>query len=356
MKKATIAVALVLVFGLFAAAFSLAPAVAQDLTSNTTGNATTTGNLTITDNATSTNQTTTSTNATGGETFSASGSIASLIFDTGEITTTSEAQNEATTTTSNDTSMTGNMTTGNMTTGNMTTGNETSTGNDTTLTLPQILTGGNISGNATGNATSTTNMTSTANTTSTMNETSTSNDTSTAEEMELPYVLAGDWTLEVQDGSVSDFAANFTMVHVDGTGRHTHDLSNFVSSNSTTIDISGNGTSFIFGTVDVASDGEPKWTGADALVIIEKNNVISISLSSEDTEDHFMGQPIYGIIDSMTDESGNEMIETSTSATGNVTDGAMGGNTTGGNATGGNETGSGFLGELAEGIGNLTGQ
>jgi hypothetical protein len=352
MKKAPIAVALVLVFGLFAAAFSLAPAVAQNLTSNTTGNATTTGNLTSTDNATSTNQTTTSTtNATGGETFSASGSIASLIFDTGEITTTSEAQNETTTTASNDTSMTGNMTTG-----NMTTGNETSTGNDTTLTLPQIMTGGNVSGNATGNATSTTNMTSTANTTSTMNETSTSNDTSTAEEMELPYVLAGDWTLEVQDGSVSDFAANLTMVHVDGTGRHTHDLSNFVSSNSTTIDISGNGTSFIFGTVDVASDGEPEWTGVDALVIIEKNNVISISLASEDTEDHFMGQPIYGIIDSMTDESGNEMIETSTSATGNVTDGAMGGNTTGGNATGGNETGSGFLGELAEGIGNLTGQ
>ena len=344
MKKAPIAVALVLVFGLFAAAFSLAPAVAQNLTSNTTGNATTTGNLT--GNATSTNETTTATtNATGGETFSASGSIASLIFDTGEITTTSEVENDTTTTASNDTSMTGNMTTG-----NMTTGNETSTGNDTTLTLPQIMTGDSVSGNATDNATSTSNMTSTDNMTSTMNETSTSNETSTAEEMELPYVLSGDWNLEVQDGSVSDFAANFTMVHVDGTERHTHDLSNFVSSNSTTIDISGNGTSFIFGIVDVATDGQPKWTGADALVIIEKNNVISISLATEDTEDHFGGQPIYGIIDSMTDENGNEMIETGASASGNVTDGALGGNT-----TGGNETGSGFLGNLTEGIENLTG-
>ena len=338
MKKAPIAVALVLVFGLFAAAFSLAPAVAQNLTSNTTGNATTTG--TLTGNATSTNETTTATtNATGGETFSASGSIASLIFDTGEITTTSEVENDTTTTASNDTSMTGNMTTGNMT-----------TGNDTTLTLPQIMTGDSVSGNATDNATSTSNMTSTDNMTSTMNETSTSNETSTAEEMELPYVLSGDWNLEVQDGSVSDFAANFTMVHVDGTERHTHDLSNFVSSNSTTIDISGNGTSFIFGTVDVATDGQPKWTGADALVIIEKNNVISISLATEDTEDHFGGQPIYGIIDSMTDENGNEMIETGASASGNVTDGALGGNT-----TGGNETGSGFLGNLTEGIENLTG-
>ena len=36
MKKAPIAVALVLVFGLFAAAFSIAPAIAQNATSNAT--------------------------------------------------------------------------------------------------------------------------------------------------------------------------------------------------------------------------------------------------------------------------------------------------------------------------------
>lgn len=236
MKKAPIAVALVLVFGLFAAAFSLAPAIAQ-YTPPTDSTSTSS-----TDDATSAN-TTTSTNATGGETFSARGSIATLIFDTGETTTTSEVQND----------------------------------------------------------------------TSTDNMTSTSNETSTAaeeEELEPPYVASGDWNLDVQDGSVSDFAANFTMVHIDGTGRHTHDLSNFVSSNSTTIDTSGNGTSFIFGTVDVATDGEARWTGADALIIIEKNNVVSISLATEDTDDHFGGQPIYGIVESMTDENGNEMIGT----------------------------------------------
>lgn len=294
MKKAPIAVALVLVFGLFAAAFSLAPAIAQytppsDSTTSTSS----------TDNATGTGNTT-STNATGAETFSASGSIATLIFDTGETTTTSEMQNETTTT-----------------------GNEAS-----------------ITGNATGNATTSLG----GNTTLTMNETSTSNETATAaEELEEPYVLSGEWNLDVQDGSVSDFAANFTMVHTDGTGRHTHDLSNFVSSNSTTVDTSGNGTSFIFGTVDVATDGQPKWTGVDALIIIEKNNVISLSLATEDTDDHFMGQPIYGIVDSMTDENGNELIDTGTQAAGNLTQGA-------GDLA--NETGE-FLGNITEGIGDL---
>ncbi len=59
MKKAPIAVALVLVFGLFAAAFSLAPAIAQNATSNATraGNVTsgTTGGNVIGGNQTSGN-------------------------------------------------------------------------------------------------------------------------------------------------------------------------------------------------------------------------------------------------------------------------------------------------------------
>jgi hypothetical protein len=117
-------------------------------------------------------------------------------------------------------------------------------------------------------------------------------------------------------------------------------MSNFVSSNSSTIDTSAEGTSFIFGTVDVAVDGEARWTGADALIVIEKNNVVSISVASEDTDDHFSGQPIYGIVDSMTDESGNELVEGITGAAGNVTQGAE-------NAV--NETGE-FLGNVTEGV------
>jgi hypothetical protein len=81
----------------------------------------------------------------------------------------------------------------------------------------------------------------------------------------------------------------------------------------------------------------------DALIIIEKNNVISLSLATEDTDDHFMGQPIYGIVDSMTDENGNELIDTGTQAAGNLTQGA-------GDLA--NETGE-FLGNITEGIGDL---
>ncbi len=99
--------------------------------------------------------------------------------------------------------------------GNMTTSdNATTSGNSTTM-MPQIMTGDNT--------TSSSNMTGSANTTTSSNMTgTTSNETSTASELEPPYVAAGDWSLEVQDGSVSSFEATFTMVHIDGTERHTH--------------------------------------------------------------------------------------------------------------------------------------
>ena len=71
-----------------------------------------------------------------------------------------------------------------------------------------------------------------------------------------------------------------------------------------------------------------------------------------------MGQPIYGIVESMTDENGNEMIDTGTSTAGNQTGGATGGNVTSGNQTGGNQTG-GILDDPLGGVQdffNSTGQ
>ncbi|HXG05810.1 MAG TPA: hypothetical protein VNI77_00605 [Nitrososphaera sp.] len=333
MKKASIAIALVLVFGLVAGALSQVPAVAQNATIGTNGtgmNVTSSNATAVTDTTNATTAETTA-NVTGGETFSAKGSIATLIFDTGETITTGEVENDTATTT---------------------TGNLTTSGNETTTMLPQIITGGED--NAT---TGLSNMTGIDNQTAT--DTTTQEPTTTVpEDVSLPYVLAGDWNLDVQDGSVSDFAASFVMVHLDGTERHRHEFSNFISSNSSTFDISGEGTSFIFGTVDVATDGQQRWTGVDALIIIERNNVISISLATEDSDDHFMGQPIYGIVESMTDESGNELIDTGlTTTVGNETGGVTDGNmTTTGNqtGTGTNQTGTGgFIDNLTSGVKSL---
>jgi len=181
------------------------------------------------------------------------------------------------------------------------------------------------------------------------------NDTSTAaeeDETELPYIVSGDWSLDVQDGSVSDFKANFTMVHTDGTGRHTHDVGNFQASNDSGIQLEQDGVTFIFGTSDVMTNGSSGWNGVDTLIVIENSNAASITLTTDD--DHFKGQPLYGVVDSLTDENGNQLIQTTQTAG----TGQQGNATSGGNATGvagvANQTGN-FLGNVGESFQNLTG-
>jgi hypothetical protein len=136
------------------------------------------------------------------------------------------------------------------------------------------------------------------------------------------------------------------MVHTDGTGRHTHDISNFQADKATTVQLDESGLTFVFGTVDVAVNGTEQWTDVEALMILERMNIMSISLATESTDNHFKGQPIFGIVDSMTDENGNEMIQTTQQTS------SAAGNATGGNMTQGaertlNETGE-FLGDVGE--------
>src|SRR5215216_1218045 len=44
---------------------------------------------------------------------------------------------------------------------------------------------------------------------------------------ESPYILGGNWNLNVEGGNVTDFTANIMMVHTDGSGYHTHNITNF---------------------------------------------------------------------------------------------------------------------------------
>jgi len=220
---------------------------------------------------------------------------------------------------------------------------DNSTGMTGNTTMSQTITGSNDTGlGSEGLANDTM---STSNTTSASNatDTTTSADNATsAEEVELPYIVSGDWNLDVQDGNVSDFSATFTMVHTDGTGRHTHDIANFEVHDAMPVTLNEEGTTFIFGTADISVNGTERWTDADTLITIEKMNAISIVVDSEDSDDHFQGQPIYGVVDSLMLD-GQEMIQTTSSANQTQTSG----NATGQNAT---DTAGEFVSNLTEGV------
>src|SRR5215213_3460291 len=127
---------------------------------------------------------------------------------------------------------------------------------------------------------------------------------------ESPYILGGNWNLNVQGGNVSDFTANIMMVHTDGSGYHTHNITNFNVGNTTVQLIQGQETS-MSGSADIYTNGTIKWPGSDTTLTLTPNGtVMTIMPPAEDTDNHFQGQPIYGIASQLSGENGTMIAQT----------------------------------------------
>ena len=121
------------------------------------------------------------------------------------------------------------------------------------------------------------------------------------------FVLSGDWNLKVDKGKVITFTAKFIKVLADGNRWHTHEISNF-NSNNTGIGLKPVKTISFSGTVDVKLNNTTPWYGTNVNIMISKGKTITIVLDNNATGDHFQGQPIYGVVDSIKDANGKEML------------------------------------------------
>jgi hypothetical protein len=127
---------------------------------------------------------------------------------------------------------------------------------------------------------------------------------------EPPYILGGNWNLNVQGGNVTAFGANFLMVHTDGTGFHVHNITDFSIGNATVQLVQGQETS-ISGTGDYSTNGTTSWPGVDTILTLTPNaTVMTIMPDAEATENHFQGQPIYGIVEGIVGENGTMIAQT----------------------------------------------
>jgi hypothetical protein len=123
-----------------------------------------------------------------------------------------------------------------------------------------------------------------------------------------PYVLAGSWGLDVANRKIASFVISFTMVLANGTDRHTHEFTNFKPVSVLPILLDQKGITFI-GMMDIKINSADKWFGVPISVAIGKNfNTISITPSPKYTNNHFMGQSIYGVSTSLKDQRGTELI------------------------------------------------
>jgi hypothetical protein len=119
---------------------------------------------------------------------------------------------------------------------------------------------------------------------------------------QISYVLDGKWKLEVINGNVTDFSSKFTMVHLDGTNRHYMILMNFKQDNATagTVQVQPDGTTTIKGILDVIEKSDflnPEFDDVNTTITINKYNTISINVDDAQTNQHFAGQPIRGVVD-----------------------------------------------------------
>jgi hypothetical protein len=127
---------------------------------------------------------------------------------------------------------------------------------------------------------------------------------------ESPYILGGNWNLNAESGNVTGFTANFVMVHTDGTEYHTHNITDFNQGNTTVQLIQGQELS-INGTANYAVNGTTMWPGVDTTLTLTDNAaVMTIMPAAEDTDNHFQGQPIYGIVLQAAGENGTAILQT----------------------------------------------
>jgi hypothetical protein len=124
------------------------------------------------------------------------------------------------------------------------------------------------------------------------------------------FVLSGDWNLTVNAGKVTDFTAKFIKVLNDNSKWHTHDIINFKPSdiNNTIVQLSPDKSASIQGTVDIKLNNTSAWNNVKTNILISKGKVITINLDNNATSNHFQGQPIYGVVESIKDANGNELL------------------------------------------------
>jgi len=116
-------------------------------------------------------------------------------------------------------------------------------------------------------------------------------------------ILTGDWILNVHNGTVTNFEANFLASPMDGSMGHIHQITNFSANEddgsviilSTSHNNSNNSLS-INGTTDIKINGITIWNDVEVSITISKGNTITIDPDDKDTGNHFGNQQVYGIV------------------------------------------------------------
>lgn len=128
---------------------------------------------------------------------------------------------------------------------------------------------------------------------------------------DIAWLLSGDWVLASNpnySSNTTTFDVEFIKVTTNGTMLHTHRITNFVpltnaSDIAAALNSNTNATT-ITGKADVYFNDELAWSQADTTLSIMNGTVLMIDIDSEDIDDHFHDQPIYGTVNMLSKDDG----------------------------------------------------
>ena len=111
-------------------------------------------------------------------------------------------------------------------------------------------------------------------------------------------ILTGDWVLNVHNGTITNFEANFLASPMDGSMGHIHQITNFSANENEMIQLTpdNNNSLSINGTADIKINGKTIWNNVDLSIIMSKGSTITIDPNDKQTDNHFGDQQVYGIV------------------------------------------------------------
>lgn len=110
------------------------------------------------------------------------------------------------------------------------------------------------------------------------------------------WIANGKWNMTVSEGGLTSFDTN--MGWYNRTSSHTHEFGNFEAEDDI-IEREPDGSLSIEGEMDVGTNLITTWPDVPAEIFIEKGKIITISLDHEETDNHFAGQPIHGVVSTL---------------------------------------------------------
>jgi hypothetical protein len=128
---------------------------------------------------------------------------------------------------------------------------------------------------------------------------------------DVAWLLSGDWVLASNSNGSSNsttFDVEFIKVSTNGSMLHTHRITNFVpltnASDMSSAFNSNTKTAILIGKADVYFNDELAWSQADTILSIMNGTVLMIDIDSEDIDEHFHDQPIYGTVNMLSKDDG----------------------------------------------------